>query len=101
MTLEEALLSVWQQAMIDQVARVELEGREYPVRRTARRRFRQVDFRFEGRELRGLEQNPETTSRWAKLAREGKRVMQFLEGGRYIALVVDGKIGWYGNAGHG
>lgn len=96
MTLEEALLSVWHQAMVDQAARVELEGREYPVRRTARRRLRQVDFRFDGRDLRGLEQNPETTSHWAKLAREGKRVMQFLKGARYIAVVVDGEIRQYG-----
>jgi hypothetical protein len=52
-------------------------------------------FVFEGRELRGLEQNPNTKSRWAKLASEGKKVMQFLEAGRYIAVVVDGKIQIY------
>jgi hypothetical protein len=95
-TLEETLLSVWRQALVDEVGRVDIEGKIYPVERTARRRLRQVDFRFEGRELRGLEQNPETRSRWAKLAREGKRVMQFLEKGAYIAVVVDGKIRWYG-----
>ena len=48
-----------------------------------------------GRELRGLEQNPETKSRWAKMAREGKKVMQFLEGGRYVAVVVDGDLKAY------
>lgn len=95
-TLEEALLSVWQQALVDEVARVEIDGKIYPVRRTSQRKLRQVDFRFEGRELRGLEQNPETRSRWAQLARQGKRVMQFLDQGRYIAVVVDGKIRWCG-----
>ena len=46
-------------------------------------------------DLRGLEQNPNTKSWWAKLAREGKAVMQFLEHGRYIAVVVDGKVHLY------
>jgi hypothetical protein len=55
----------------------------YPVRETSRRRLKQVDFRFEDRELRGLEQNPDTKSKWAAKARDGKKVMQFLDGGRY------------------
>jgi hypothetical protein len=46
--------------------------------------------------LRGLEQNPETASRWAQLAREGKKIMQFLHRRRYIAVVVDGKVRFYG-----
>jgi len=46
-------------------------------------------------DVRGLEQNPETNSRWAKLAREGKKVMQFLEQGRYVAVVTDGKVHFY------
>jgi hypothetical protein len=29
------------------------------------------------------------------MAREGKKVMQFLEGGRYVAVVVDGKMRAY------
>jgi len=29
------------------------------------------------------------------MARSGKKVMQFLEGGRYIAVVVDGKVRIY------
>lgn len=32
----------------------------------------------------------------AKLAREGKKVMQFLQHGRYIAVAVDGKVKFYG-----
>jgi len=50
-----------------------------------------VDFVFEGENSRGLEQNPDTKSRWAQMARSGKKVMQFLSGGRYVANVVDGK----------
>jgi hypothetical protein len=49
----------------------------------------------DGNEIRGLEQNPDTKSRWAKLARSGKKVMQFLSGGRYVAVAVDGKVTLY------
>jgi hypothetical protein len=55
-----------------------------------------VDFIFDGTEIRGLEQNPETKSRWAQMARSGKRVMQFLSEGRYVANVVDRKVNLYG-----
>ena len=94
--LEEILISVWRQTLVDGAKYVEIDGVKYPVRATSKRELRQVDFRFENRELRGLEQNPETMSRWAKMAREGKKVMQFLDGGRYVAVVVDGKMKAYG-----
>jgi hypothetical protein len=98
MTLEETLVSVWRQALVERASEVEIAGRGFPVRLTARRGFRQVDFTFEGHELRGLEQNPETKSSWAQLARAGKRVMQFLDGGRYLAVVVEGKVTLYGKS---
>ncbi len=92
MTFEEALISVWRQSLVDESISVEIDGKNFPVRSTAKRKLKQVDFVFEGREIRGLEQNPDTKSRWAKMAREGKKVMQFLEDGRYVAVVVDGKV---------
>ena len=95
-SFEEALLEVWRQALVEN-AKVVLVGAErYPVRRTAKRNLRQVDFVFDGQEMRGLEQNPGTTSRWAQLARSGKKVMQFLSQGRYVANVVNGKVTVYG-----
>ncbi len=94
-SLEETLISVWQQVMVDEAKAVTVEGRNFPVRRTSRTRLREVDFRFEAHELRGLEQNPETGSRWAQLACQGKKVMQFLSHRRYIAVVVDGKVQVY------
>lgn len=94
--LEETLISVWRQALVEDAKSVTLDGRCFPVRRTSRSRLREVDFEFEGHELGGLEQNPETASRWAQLAREGKKVMQFLQQRRYIAVVVDGKVQFYG-----
>jgi len=95
-SLEETLISVWQQALVDDAKSVALENRSFPVRRTSRSRLREVDFQFEGHQLRGLEQNPETSSRWAQLARQGKKVMQFLQQRRYVAVVVDGKVQFYG-----
>ena len=62
------------------------------MRWTPKRGLRQVDFTFEGNEIRGLEQNPQTKSRWAQMARAGKKVMRFLVEGRYVANVVDGKL---------
>jgi hypothetical protein len=59
--------------------------------------LRQVDFVFDGNEIRGLEQNPETKSRWAQMARSDAKVMQFLSEGRYVANVVDGKMNLYGS----
>ena len=96
MKLSDALIGVWQQSLVDDAKAVQLEGKKYPIKRTSRNRLRQVDFKFDGLELRGLEQNPETKSRWAQLAREGKKVMQFLSGGRYVANVVDGKATIHG-----
>lgn len=98
MKLEEALVAVWRQVLEENANLVELEGRRYSVLRTQRRRLRQVDFEFEGENLRGIEQNPETKSRWAALARAGKMVMQFTSGGRYVANVVDGKVTLYGKS---
>ena len=95
-TFEDTLLSVWRQALVEDRKTVTLEGGQYPVRPTSRSKLREVDFRFEEKTLRGLEQNPNTNSRWAQLAREGKKVMQFLSDGRYVANVVDGKLQFYG-----
>jgi hypothetical protein len=47
--LEVTLLSVWQQTLIDKKKSVELGGETYPVRQTAKSKWKQVDFRFEGR----------------------------------------------------
>jgi hypothetical protein len=55
-----------------------------------------VDFKFDGSTIRGLEQNPKAKSRWAQMARSGKKVMQFLSNGRYVANVVDGKVTRFG-----
>jgi hypothetical protein len=102
LSFEQALIEVWRQTLVENAKTVELGSERYPVRTTPKRGLRQVDFVFEGNEIRGLEQNPQTKSRWAQLARCGKKVMQFLSGGRYVANVVDGEVTLYsGRAGTG
>jgi len=95
-SFKQALVEVWRQVLIEDDNVVELDGKRYSVRITPRKRLRQMDFVFDGNEIRGLEQNPDTKSRWAQMARAGKKVMQFLSEGRYVANVVDGKVTLYG-----
>ena len=95
-SFEQTLIEVWRQALVENAKVVVLGTERYPVRRTRRRRLKQVGFIFDDKEIRGLEQNPQTKSRWAQLARSGKKVMQFLSEGRYVANVVDGKVTLYG-----
>jgi hypothetical protein len=95
MTFEETLIEVWRQAFAEHAKVVVLGTERYPILRTSKRRLRQIDFQFDGQEIRGLEQNPDTKSRWAVMARGGKKVMQFLVERRYVANVVDGKVTLY------
>jgi hypothetical protein len=96
MTLEEALVAVWNRALVQRASEVELQGQKFSVRSTLSKHLLQVDFEFSGETIHGLEQNPKTASRWAQLARGGHQVMQFLSEGRYVANVVDGKVKFYG-----
>src|SRR5216683_6221247 len=98
LSFEETLIEVWRQALVENAKAVKVGGESYPVRRTPKRGLLEVDFTFDGNEIRGLEQNPDTKSRWAQLARSGKKVMQFLSEGRYVASVANGKVTRYGKA---
>jgi len=105
--LEEVLLEIWRQTLVEGATEFEVDGRTLRVRSTPKRRLKEVDFTFEGRSLRGIEQNPETASRWAQMARKGAKIMQFTEvepgqfRGRFFANVADGKVNWYHSAGAG
>jgi hypothetical protein len=93
---DATLLSVWRQTLVNGARNVTVDGEVCVVRKTPKRGLAQVDFEFMGERLRGLEQNPQTASRWAQMARKGAKVMQFLSGGQYLAVVADGKITHYG-----
>jgi hypothetical protein len=96
-SFEQALIEVWRQTLVENADVVELGAKRYPVHLTPNCHLREVDFVFNGSEIRWLEQNPDTKSRWAQMARSGMKVMQFLKAGRYVANVVDGKVPLYGN----
>ncbi|HXZ43048.1 MAG TPA: hypothetical protein VEG68_20085, partial [Terriglobales bacterium] len=69
-----------------------------PVVRTSYQRLRTVRFDMNGRQYQAIEQNAEKPSRWAQLAREGHRVVQFRDvgTGKYVAVAVDGDVNEYG-----
>ena len=92
MTLGETLIEVWRQVLVEERPRVELGGKSYPVTTTRAKKLRTVSFEYAPYGIDGIEQNPETGSRWALLAREGKRVMQFTFGRRYVANVSEGEL---------
>jgi len=89
------LSSVAEQMMTG--SQVVVEGRKSGVTRTGALRLRTVRFLMGGREYQAIEQNPEKPSRWGKLAREGRRVVQVRDLGaqKYVAAVVDGKVTEY------
>jgi hypothetical protein len=97
--LSDVLVYVWSEVMVHEAKIVILGAEQFPVSTSKAKRLRQVEFTFDGKTIIGIEQNPETKSRWAKEAREGKMVMQFIEDGRYIAVVSAGKVTKYGKRG--
>ena len=92
---DEVLIEVWRQALVDRSNTVKMAGESFPVRKTASKRLVEVEFIFDGQPYRGIQQNPNTKSRWADLARKGAKVMQFLQAGQYVAVIVDGKVTHY------
>jgi hypothetical protein len=94
-SFERVVIDVWRQVLVENAKVVQLGAERFPVRQTPRSRLRQVDFVVKENNIRGLEQNPKTKSRWAQMARSGQNVMQFLSEGHYLANVVDGKMTLY------
>jgi len=64
MSFQETLIEVWRQAFAENAKTVVLGTKRYPIVRTSKRKLRQVDFKFDGKGIRGLEQNPDT---WAAM----------------------------------
>jgi hypothetical protein len=81
-SFDSTLISVWRQALVEKSEAVKLGARSYPVTKSKAKRLRQGAFDFDGNTIMGIEQNPKTKSRWAAMARAGKRVMQFIQDGR-------------------
>jgi hypothetical protein len=94
-TIDDRFISVWRQALVEQKKIITVGDATFSVRRTAKHRLAQIDFELDGVEFRALEQNPQTKSPWAKMAREGAKVMQFLRARRYVGVVADGVLKHY------
>jgi hypothetical protein len=54
-SFEQALVEVWRQALVENAKAVKVGRESYPVRRTPKRGLRQVDFVFDGREIRNFD----------------------------------------------
>ena len=95
-SFKETLVAVWRQALVDEADVVKLGSERYLATSSKAKHLRQVVFDFSGEAFIGIEQNPKTKSRWGALARAGKKVMQFIQDGRYVAVVADGKVTFHG-----
>jgi hypothetical protein len=96
---DETLIAVWRQALVDEADVVKVGSERFLVTRSKAKMLRQVIFTVDGNSIIGIEQNPKTKSRWAAMARSGKKVMQFIQDGAYVAVVADGKVTLYGKHG--
>jgi hypothetical protein len=94
--LSDILIDVWNQVLVRDSKFGRIGSETFPVIRSKKKRFRQVYFVFGEMSITGLEQNPETKSNWAKMAREGIKVMQFIHDRKYMAVVAAGKVTLYG-----
>lgn len=89
-SFDETIKAIWRQALVENADVVKIGSERYPVTRSKAKRLRQVAFVFDGNTIMGIEQNPRTKSRWAQMARSSKKVTQFIQDGRYVAVVADG-----------
>ncbi len=98
MDLGLTLVEIWRQVLVEDRSEVQLEAGTYPVNHTRSQRLRFIQFMYAGQQIEAIEQNPEKASRWAQLAREGKRIIQFRVNRRYIGNVCEGTLlrypGW-------
>jgi hypothetical protein len=55
-SFDKMLVEVWRQALVENAKVVMLGTERFPIRRTPKRRLRQVDFTFDGNDIPVLEQ---------------------------------------------
>ena len=84
LNLKEAAMKAFK-AIFNNHESVDIDGESYFIERTSRAGLRFVKvgkYTF-------LEQNPNKSSHWARLAREGHNILWILVGRRYLARVRD------------
>ena len=84
-SLKEVALKAYE-AIFSNHETVEIEGHTYHLGYTSLQNLRK--FSIDG--LNFIEQNPDKGSSWARMAREGHRIMWVMRGRGYIAQVRDG-----------
>ena len=92
MSLGDSMIDAWRQVLVEDRPEATIGGRTYKVTHTRSQALRVVLFDYEGRMIEGIEQNPQKASRWAKLAQEGQRIMQFRLNHRYLGNVCEGQL---------
>ena len=85
--LREKALKAYEALFNDQ-GTVDIDGKVYQLEYTSIQELRK--FRIEGYNF--IEQNPEKSSRWAEMAREGHQIMWVMKGRGYLAQVRDGEF---------
>jgi hypothetical protein len=97
LTAEQKILQSVALQLIDR-DEVELDAQQLRVKRVGGERLRMVRFQVNGREYDAIEQSQKKSSRWAQLARENHRVVQFRDvvTSKYVAVSVDGRLTEYG-----
>lgn len=65
---------------------IEIDNKSYKVQVFAKSGLRYVDIGY----YRIVEQNPKKSSKWAKMAKAGKKIVWVFKGRKYYARVVDG-----------
>lgn len=92
----ELLVDVARQ-VFEGVTEVKTPGGTARVVLTSKLGLRKIEFDAGDLRLVGIEQNPNTNSRWARLAQAGHNVMQFRDAqtGAYVANVVDDQVNLY------
>jgi hypothetical protein len=83
--LREKALSAFE-GIFNNFETIEIDGYNYYLDFTSRKGLRL--FKIDGYSY--LEQNPDTGSNWAKMAREGHQIMWVMKGRKYLAQVRDG-----------
>jgi len=83
---EKAIMAY--EAIFSNQTTLEIDATTYLLEKTSRSKLRL--FKIEGYSF--LEQNPNTHSNWAKMAKQGHLIMWVMKGRRYIAQVRDGEF---------
>jgi hypothetical protein len=89
---EEAEIEKIAQTIYDAIfqdeSSVEIDGEEYQIQKTSKSKVRLVKYS----DLTFIEQNPFTSSRWAREAQSGHQIMWVMRERQYLARIRDGKF---------